>query len=221
MQDKNTIILFDLDGTLLDSTDAIVSTFYHAFKTLDFDFKGTSEDIKNLIGYPLDVMFSQLNVPSNQVWDFVDAYSYRYKQISKEQTNLLPDTKQALELASSFARLSVVTTKRKEPTVSLLKYLGLYDYFEFITGRNCVNNPKPHAEPILKTLGQMNYNKDFHTAWMIGDTKLDLLSARDSHIRSVGVLCGYGKKYDLEKYTKYIKENAFEAVKLINSNSLV
>ena len=54
---KNKIILFDLDGTLIDSTDAIVSTFYHSFKELNFDFKGNEENIKSLIGYPLDIMY--------------------------------------------------------------------------------------------------------------------------------------------------------------------
>ncbi len=51
---KQTIILFDLDGTLIDSTDAIVSTFYHSFEKMNFDFKGNHEDIKALIGYPLE-----------------------------------------------------------------------------------------------------------------------------------------------------------------------
>ena len=46
---KNKIILFDLDGTLIDSTEAIVSTFYHSFNELDFDFKGDDENIKSLI----------------------------------------------------------------------------------------------------------------------------------------------------------------------------
>ena len=46
---KEKIILFDLDGTLIDSTDAIVSTFYHTFKELEFDFDGCDKDIKDLI----------------------------------------------------------------------------------------------------------------------------------------------------------------------------
>ncbi|MCV6607897.1 MAG: HAD hydrolase-like protein, partial [Campylobacterales bacterium] len=48
---KEKIILFDLDGTLIDSTDAIVSTFYYTFEQLQFDYQKTQQDIKNLIGY--------------------------------------------------------------------------------------------------------------------------------------------------------------------------
>ena len=54
---KDKIILFDLDGTLIESTDAIGSTFYHSFNELDFKFKGSDDDIKSLIGYPLDIMY--------------------------------------------------------------------------------------------------------------------------------------------------------------------
>ena len=68
---KNKIILFDLDGTLIDSTDAIVSTFYHSFKELNFDFKGNDEDIKSLIGYPLDIMYKNLGVNDYGIYSVV------------------------------------------------------------------------------------------------------------------------------------------------------
>ena len=55
---KKNIILFDLDGTLIDSTDAIVSTFMYSFKEMNFNFKGNEEDIKSYIGYPLDIMYA-------------------------------------------------------------------------------------------------------------------------------------------------------------------
>ena len=79
---KNKIILFDLDGTLIDSTDAIISTFRHSFKELGFDFKGEDKDIKDLIGYPLDIMYKNLGVDETKVWDFVESYKNRYRIIS-------------------------------------------------------------------------------------------------------------------------------------------
>jgi phosphoglycolate phosphatase len=89
MNKKDKIILFDLDGTLIDSTDAITDTFLHAFSKHNFDFKGTIEDIKVQIGYPLDIMFENLGVNKDVVWDFVDSYKMRYKDISVAQTLLL------------------------------------------------------------------------------------------------------------------------------------
>lgn len=212
------IILFDLDGTLIDSTDAILSTFQHSFKEMNYDFKGTNEDIKSLIGYPLDVMYLKLGIKENVVWDFVHTYKQRYKVISKQQTELLEDAKEALALASTFARLSVVTTKTGSYSQELLEHMEVMHYFEHLTGREHVQNPKPHPEPILKTLDLMNVNEQYEI-WMIGDTQLDLIAANEAKIKSVGVLCGYGEESTLKEYTPHIANNSLEAVKLIKEIS--
>ncbi len=214
---KNKIILFDLDGTLIDSTDAIVSTFYHSFKELNFDFKGNDEDIKSLIGYPLDIMYKELGVDESKVWDFVDSYKNRYRIISKEKTTLLENAYEAVKLASQFARVSVVTTKTRAYTMPLLEHFNIAQFFEIVTGRENVQNPKPHPEPILTTLEQMNYDKKLHDVWMIGDTKLDLIAANDANINSIGLLCGYGEEEELRKYTNFIETTALDAIKYLKS----
>ena len=214
---KNKIILFDLDGTLIDSTDAIVSTFYHSFKELNFDFKGNDEDIKSLIGYPLDIMYKELGVDESKVWDFVDSYKNRYREISVEQTTLLENAYEAVELASKFARVGVVTTKTRTYTMPLLENFNIAQFFEVVTGRENVQNPKPHPEPILVTLEQMNYDKNIDSVWMIGDTKLDLIAANEANVNSIGVLCGYGNEKELRKYTDFVELNALSAIQYLKS----
>jgi len=218
---ENTIILFDLDGTLIDSTDAIVSTFYHSFKVMNYDFKGNDEDIKNLIGYPLNVMYKELGIEESKTWDFVDAYKNRYKVISTQKTKLLENAIEAVKLASSIARVSIVTTKTRKYTIPLLEHLELMEHFEIVTGYECVENHKPHPEPILKTLNDMSIDNIHENIWMIGDTKLDLIAAKNANVKSIGVLCGYGSEKELFEHTDIVKKDALDAILHIkNSHSL-
>ncbi len=214
MKEIEKVILFDLDGTLINSTDAIVSTFYHTFEKLDYDFKGKDEDIKSLIGYPLDIMYQELGISKKVVWDYVEAYKQKYRLISKQQTQLLDFAKEAIELANSFARLSVVTTKTGIYSQELLEHMQIMKYFEHITGREHVKHPKPHPEPIYRTLDLMNI-KNSCDIWMVGDTELDLIAANSAGINCVGVLCGYGKEHSLKEHTSFIANNSLEAVKMI------
>lgn len=209
---KEITILFDLDGTLIDSTDAIVGCFYHSFKELNFDFKGDVEDIKNEIGYPLDVMYATLGVPKEDVWSFVNSYKNEYRKVSEVKTTLLPDAYEAVKLASSFARLGIVTTKTTMYTIPLLKNFKIFDFFETIIGRQEVTNPKPHPEPIEKAMENLNITVE-NNIYMIGDTKLDLIAAKEAGVKSIGVLCGYGKQEDLKCYTEDIYVDALTSIK--------
>ncbi len=204
------IILFDLDGTLLDSTEAILLSFEDSYA--DFDLQAPKrEKIKLLIGHPLDFMYEHLGVEKDRVWDFVDRYKFHYRQRSKKMTYFLPGAKEAIIEASKFARLGVVTTKTGSYSIELLKHMGVMDYFEVLIGREDVINPKPHPEPILKALHQMNVT-NCNKIWMIGDTCLDMVSAKGANIKAIGVCCGYGALKDLEKCVDIIQNDTKCAV---------
>jgi phosphoglycolate phosphatase len=208
------IILFDLDGTLIESTDAIVSTFHHSFKMHNVPLV-EDEKIKQLIGYPLEIMYAELGIAENNILDFVDTYKEEYRKISTQKTELLPNALEAIELASTFAELGIVTTKTGKYSKVLLEHFNLMKYFKVLVGREDVDKPKPDAEPIIKALESFNLKgKD---VYMIGDTKLDLLCAKNAKVNSIAVLCGYGKKEELQKFTKIILDDTLQAVKYLKS----
>jgi len=206
------IILFDLDGTLIDSTEAILESFDVAFKTFNKKTPSNNE-IKKLIGLPLDIMFEKLGISRNKVWDYVDAYKQNYRKISTQKTKLLPNAKEAINKASKFARLGIVTTKTARYSKELLEYFGLMDKFEVLIGRENVENPKPHPEPILKALYKMNSNKE--SIFMVGDTCLDMISAKKAGVFGVGVIGEYTPLNELKKCADIVKRNSLEAVEFI------
>lgn len=202
------IILFDLDGTLIDSTDAILESFHHAFAVHEYEDK-KDEEIKALIGYPLDIMFENLGVAKEVIWDFVATYKEHYREISTQKTELLQNAREAVLLAKEFASLGIVTTKTAEYSKILMEHFDLMQYFEVLIGREDVQNPKPDAEPILKALEKMDTKN--REVWMIGDTKLDIIAANSANVNSIAVLSGYEDFESLKKFTNIIFSDALEA----------
>ena len=206
------VILFDLDGTLIDSTEAILESFSVAFKT--FHAPVPDDDvIKAEIGHPLDVMFATLGVEASNVDAHVQAYKMHYRKISCAKTVLLPDAREAVKLASEHATLGVVTTKTAKYSIELLEHMDLMKYFAVLVGREDVEHPKPHPEPILKALFKLQTDKSKY--WMIGDTPMDILAAQAANINSVAVTCGYADEALLLTYTENVSKTALDAVKFI------
>jgi phosphoglycolate phosphatase len=204
-----------MDGTLIDSTPAILESFDAAFKKTGINFPDL-EKIPPLIGYPLDIIFVKLGVQTDKTDEFVAAYKAHYKTVATKKTTLINGAKEAVEEAYKFARLGIVTTKTSLYTKEILQHFNLLEFFKVVVGREDVTHAKPHPEPVLKALLELKSGtKD---AWMIGDTILDLTAAKEAKINSVGVLCGYGKKEDLIKLTDNITENTLQAVTLIKNN---
>jgi phosphoglycolate phosphatase len=214
---KKLIILFDLDGTLIDSTDAILESFHNSFKVHNYP-NPQDEDITALIGHPLDVMYRELGIKEDVVWDYVHTYKEHYRLISTKKTTLLANAKDAILRANKFATLGVVTTKTGKYSKILMEHFDLMKYFEVLIGREDVQNPKPHAEPILKALENLDSsNKEI---WMIGDTRLDLISAKNAGVNSIGVLSGYDSCDILKKHSNVIYSDVLEAVEYLRSRKI-
>ena len=205
-------ILFDLDGTLIDSTSAILKGFDSAFvahgkQTPDHDA------LKSLVGYPLEIMFEKLGADKNLLADYVKEYKACYEKIYLDETTLLPYAMEALKEASTFADVGVVTTKTSKFSIILLEHLGVMKFIKTVVGRDDVVNPKPDPEPINLALNRLEKEKD--NAFMVGDTIMDLKAAKSALITGVGLTYGYGKESDLRQFSEHIFANPLEAVSFI------
>lgn len=211
---KKATILFDLDGTLIDSTEAIYEGFGVAFEKRQRAVPAR-ERVVELIGYTLEEMFGRLGVERGEVDSYVAAYKAHYRLISKQKTVLLPRAREAIERASEVATLGVVTTKTGRFSRELLEHMGLLHHFKSLVGREDVTHAKPHPEPILKAMRELGASAPL--AWMIGDTPLDILAAQEAGVQAVALKSGYAAEDLLRKYTSTIVNDAFEAVCLIEN----
>lgn len=201
-----------MDGTLIDSTEAILESFHHSLAVHNLPSQ-KDDAIKALIGYPLDIMYGNLGVDEIHVGALIATYKEHYRDISREKTELLQNAKEAVLLAKEFAILGIVTTKTGYYSKILMEHFGLMEHFDVLIGREDVQNPKPHAEPIFRALE--NLDIDNKEIWMIGDTKLDLIAAKNANVNSIGVLSGYDTYESLREHTNIIFNDALEAMNFL------
>ena len=211
----NKTILFDLDGTLIDSTKAILFGFKKAYEAFGETAPGDAR-IKVLIGYTLEDIFTKLGVNGN-VDEYVKIYKEAYKTAYLKDTVLLSSAFEALSEASKIADVGIVTTKTSRYSADILENLGVMKFINTVVGRDDVVNPKPNPEPIntaLTRLGKISEQCKAN-AFMIGDTIMDMQAAACAGVTGLGLTCGYGEEFDLRKHSNFIFANAFEAVRFI------
>ena len=211
---KKKIILFDMDGTLIDSTSAIYESFCVVFEKHKMPILSRAE-VAQYIGYPLEEMFGFFGVPNDKIAQCREDYGAHYRKIHDEKTKMIDGAVEAIKSAREFAMLGIVTTKSSESSRNLLAHFGVAEHFSVMIGANDVANLKPHKEPILKALQgleTLEIRAEAHNTFMIGDTILDLIAAKSAGIVGLGVLCGCGKRDDLEQFSKFIFNDTREAV---------
>lgn len=212
---RSKIILFDLDGTLIDSTEAILESFTKAYAACGGEVP-KDESIKPLIGLPLEIMFVKLGVAETEAMNYVQAYKEHYRTIHTQKTLLLPHVEEALEIARVCARLGVVTTKTGKYSRELLEHFGIMHYFDVLIGSEDVENLKPHPEPIFKALDALAHSYGT-VSYMIGDTISDIQAAQEADIASIAVLSGYGNEDELEEDADFVTKDVFDAIKIIGN----
>ncbi|AKH65307.1 MULTISPECIES: HAD family hydrolase [Photorhabdus] len=189
----NKILIFDLDGTLFDTSRAIVETFNAVFKVLKIPLAG-DENIRATIGLPLEKAFATLLnifVEEPLISKAVEQYQLQYRRciLPKAKELLFPGVEDGLiALNKKDVKLSVATSKFTASATALLQAAGIDAVFDRVIGADQVSKPKPDPESGRKILEY--YSAMPEMAVMVGDTTHDIYMANAVGMRSIAVTYG-------------------------------
>jgi len=186
--------IFDFDGTLVDSEQAI----YHCFKSITKQLAPERIDYaKNiLIGPPLRDTASEILGPDHQdsLENFVQLFITMHDEQVIQHTQPYPDVIEVLkQLCSKNIPMAVATNKRFTPTQKLIDHFGWNNYFNFIECSDSHSKVRNKDEMIQKITNQ---DESFKRAYFVGDTVNDGLSANLNQLKFIKASYGYGRMQD-------------------------
>jgi HAD superfamily hydrolase (TIGR01509 family) len=188
-------VVFDLDGTLIDSTEAIVRSFTHAFEVIGRPFPG-AQAIIDTIGYPLREQFPLLT--DAPLEDCIRHYRAHHDVTSCANTTLLPGAGALLQaLQDAGVAMGFASSKSCAAACRLLDHLGVLSCFEARIGPEQVTRTKPDPEPVLKAMEVLGASRE--EAVFVGDMHFDLLAGAAAGVRTLAVTTGYATREALEQ----------------------
>jgi phosphoglycolate phosphatase len=116
--------------------------------------------------------------------------------VGRSHAALIPGVKNALEHLADQYPLGIVTAREHHSAHAILAAHGLETLFRCVATARTVRRAKPHPDPILWAVDQLGVSPE--RCLMVGDTTVDMLSARAAGVHTVGVLCGFGEREELE-----------------------
>jgi phosphoglycolate phosphatase len=186
-----TTLLFDLDGTLLETSLGILNTIRHTLNMLALPNKSETE-LRQYIGPPLREVFAEL-AGEFLADEAVDIYRQRYNAVGKLEAKHYPTMLETIEHLHQHYQLIIATSKRKHFADDMVTHFSFAPFFRAIYGSPI--RPETKSELIQRILADTALEPT--RTVMIGDRSFDMIGARDNHLRSVGVLWGYGSEEEL------------------------
>ncbi len=224
MKQKFTI-LFDLDGTLVDTAPDLMRAHNHVMKKFGYPTKST-EEIRNLVGQGAGAMLGRSiwgqakkefgkvqddEIKKEMVKDFVDFYG---KNIVNESTLINGVREFLIWSKKNNISMAVCTNKQEHLAIDLLKKIGIYNFFEYVAGHNTFDYCKPdprHLTSVIEIL-----DGDIKKALMIGDSETDANAAKSAGIPVILLEDGYTEKNITEIYHNHLVKD-FVGIEIQNS----
>ena len=219
-------ILFDLDGTLVDTAPDLMNAHNHVMKKYGYPTKST-EEIRNLVGQGAGAMLGRSiwgqakkefvkihdqKIKDEMVKDFVNFYG---DNIVNEST-LIDGVKEFLKWCKKKSiSMAVCTNKQEHLAIDLLKKIGINDYFEYVAGHNTFEYCKPdprHLTSVIEILGG-----DVNKSLMFGDSETDANAAKAASIPVILLENGYTEKNTNEIYHNHLIRDFIGVEKIVST----
>ncbi|MDA9065837.1 HAD-IA family hydrolase [Candidatus Pelagibacter sp.] len=223
---QNYTIIFDLDGTLVDTAPDLMNAHNHVMKKYGYPSKST-EDIRNLVGQGAGAMigrsiwgqakmeFGKIDdqkIKAKMVKDFVSFYG---KNIMNE-SELILGVKDFLKWCKKQnISMAVCTNKQEHLAIDLLKKIGIYDYFEYVAGSDTFDYCKPDPRHITNIIEIVDGN--IKKTLMFGDSETDANAAKAASIPVILLENGYTEKNTDEIYHNHLIKDFIGVEKIVSS----
>ena len=175
-------VLFDFDGTLMDTTDVIIGSWQHTFVTLtgkEGDLKKIYRTFGEILRESMVKMF-----PDNDPDEAVEIYRSYHRNNFGERIKVFPGMRELLaELKSQGIKTALVTSRAYVTAMEGLESYELLDYFDALVTCDDTDRHKPDPEPVNIALDRLGSKPE--NALMIGDSMYDIMCARNAGVRSV------------------------------------
>jgi phosphoglycolate phosphatase len=189
-------VLFDLDGTLVDSYSALTEAVNHARRTHGLEDLSSAR-IRELVGDGVEKLlqraFERTEIPRT----VVHAFESRYDEVCCHESKVLEDVETTLaKLHNLGVQMAVCTNKPTFFSKKILDFLELSRYFRAIVGPDVAGARKPEAQHLLVTLKSVDFGREH--ALFVGDMPIDVRAARNSGVDVAVVATGSSTREELE-----------------------
>lgn len=192
-------ILFDMDGTLVDSEGGIIESLHHTLRMLNHEELEEAQ-VRKFLGPPLAMSFkNNCNMDDAAAKDAVKIFRNYYSEYGVNNVILYPQIKSMLsQLAQMKVSLYIATSKPTQYAIKIAHTLGIAEYFIDIVGSNLDNTRGEKAE-VIQYIIDTYHLENTSSLLMVGDKSHDLIGAKKCGIDAVGVTYGYGAVDELEQ----------------------
>ncbi|MDD3290301.1 MAG: HAD-IA family hydrolase [Eubacteriales bacterium] len=182
MKQKYKAVLFDFDGTIMDTNDIIIQSWQHTFRAVEGAERPLSA-ITPSFGEPLSLTMSKL-FPDRDTEEMVNTYREYQRKVYKEKIHMFPGVAELIsELKTRGYLMGIVTSRLWESTTQGLYKFDIAHLFDAVVSAEDTTVHKPDPTPCLICLEKLGMKP--HEALFVGDSKFDVLCARNAGVQSV------------------------------------